>query len=129
MVLDSSAIIAILMQEPGSDDLIEVMESSGVLRLSAATLVETAIVMQARFGDAGERELDVLLHRIGVDVVPLSPEQAEIARSAYGRFGKGRHTAALNFGDCFPYALAACLGEPLLFTGNDFSQTDVTSAL
>lgn len=85
--------------------------------------------MQARFGDAGERELDVILHRFGVDIIPVTREQAEIARSAFRRFGKGRHPAALNYGDCFAYALAMSLGEPLLFVGADFLQTDVKSAL
>lgn len=129
MVLDSSAIISLLRQEPGSDELLDVIETARVRRVSAATLVEAAIVMQARFGDAGERELDVILHRLGVDVVPVTEEHADIARSAFRRFGKGRHPAALNYGDCFPYALAVSLGEPLLFTGDDFSKTDVVSAV
>lgn len=129
MVLDSSAIISVLRQEPGSDELLDAIETARVRRVSTATLVETAIVVQARFGDAGERELDVILHRLGVDVVPVMEEHADIARSAFRRFGKGRHPAALNYGDCFPYTLAMSLGEPLLFTGDDFSKTDVVSAI
>jgi ribonuclease VapC len=90
--------------------------------------VETAIVMQARYGDRGEGEVDVFVQRAGVDVVPVMLDHAEIARSAYRRFGKGRHPAALNFGDCFAYALAILLGEPLLFVGEEFSRTDVLVA-
>lgn len=86
------------------------------------------MVMQARYGDAGERELDLLMHRLKVDVVPVTAEHAELARRAFRRFGKGRHPAGLNYGDCFTYALAVALQEPVLFKGNDFSQTDAPVA-
>lgn len=129
MVLDSSAIIAILLQETDSDRLLTAIEDAGAIRASAATVVESAIVMQARYGDAGERELDLFLHRLKTDIVPVTTEQADIARSAFRRFGKGQHPAGLNYGDCLPYALAASLGESLLFTGTDFARTDLTTAV
>jgi ribonuclease VapC len=83
--------------------------------------------VQARNGDAGEGELDVLLHRLGVEMVPVTDDQTEIARSAFRRFGKGRHPAGLNYGDCFSYALASISDDSLLFTGTDFSRTDIKS--
>jgi ribonuclease VapC len=128
MVIDSSAIIAILQNEPGAENLIDALLDAAVRRVSAANLLEAAIVMQARYGDAGEREVDVLLQRLGIDVVPVTPQHAEIARSAYRRYGKGRHPAGLNFGDCFAYALSKAMGESLLFVGEDFGQTDVQRA-
>jgi ribonuclease VapC len=128
MVIDSSAIIAILQNEPGAENLIDALLDAAVRRLSAANLLAAAIVMQARYGDAGEREVDVLLQRLGIDVVPVTPQHAEIARSAYRRYGKGRHPAGLNFGDCFAYALSKAMGESLLFVGEDFGQTDVQRA-
>jgi ribonuclease VapC len=128
MVLDTSAVVAILQSESVAERLVSVIEEAGAKRLSAASLVETAIVMQARYGDRGEGEVDVFVQRAGVDVVPVMLDHAEIARSAYRRFGKGRHPAALNFGDCFAYALAILLGEPLLFVGEEFSRTDVLVA-
>ena len=128
MVLDTSALIAVLQSEPEADALVAALEAAAVLRISAATLVESGMVMQARYGDAGERELDLLLHRLQVDIVPVTVEHAELARRAFRHFGKGRHPAALNFGDCFAYALAMALREPLLFKGGDFSRTDVPVA-
>ena len=125
MVIDSSIIIAILQNEPGAENLIDALLDAAVRRVSAANLLEAAIVMQARYGDAGEREVDVLLQRLGIDVVPVTPQHAEIARSAYRRYGKGRHPAGLNFGDCFAYALSKAMGESLLFVSEDFGRTDV----
>lgn len=125
MVVDTSAIVAVLLAEGTAERLTEVLESELRARISAVSLVEAAMVMQARFGEPGELELDLLLQRLRVDVVPVTTEQAELAREAFRRFGKGRHPAGLNFGDCFSYALARALGEPLLFVGNNFSQTDV----
>lgn len=127
MVLDTSAIIAILQGEPASDRLVELIEQNPIRRLSAATVIESAIIMQARYGDAGERELDVLLHRLRAEIIPVTEEHVDYARSAYRRFGKGRHAAGLNFGDCFVYAAAVALDEPLLFVGVDFGKTDVES--
>lgn len=128
MVLDSSAVLTILQNEPPAGRLIAALETAGSGWISAASLVESAIVMQVRYGDPGEREVDVLLQQAGVDVVPVMADHAEVARSAYRRFGKGRHPAGLNFGDCFSYALSVLLGEPLLFVGDDFGRTDVLVA-
>lgn len=128
MVLDTSALIAILLSEPDADRLLAAIDAALFRRLSAASLVEAAIVIQARFGDPGERELDLLLDRMGIETIPVGAEHAALARSAYRRFGKGRHPAGLNYGDCFAYALSMALQEPLLFIGSDFSQTDVLVA-
>ena len=124
MVIDTSALIAVLQREPEAPALESVMEKTPIRRLSAATLVETGIVLQARYGDHGEREIDLLVQRARIDVIPVTIEQADLARSAYRRFGKGRHPAGLNFGDCFAYALSVALDEPLLFVGEDFARTD-----
>lgn len=86
------------------------------------------MVMQARYGDAGEREVDVLLQRLRIVTVPVTAQHAEIARSAFRRYGKGRHPAGLNFGDCFAYALSKAMAEPLLFVGEEFGLTDVDRA-
>ena len=126
MVLDTSAVIAILQSEPAADKLIAALEEADVLRMSAATVLEASVVLFARYGDSGDRELDLFLYRLGVDIIPVTAEQTDLTRAAYRRFGKGQHAARLNFGDCFSYALAKSLGEPLLFTGDDFSKTDVT---
>ncbi len=128
MVLDTSALIAILSGEPEQEAFIHAIERADVRLLSAATLLEASIVIEARYGAAGAHHLDRLLERADVEIVPVDGEQASAARSAWQRFGKGRHPTALNFGDCFPYALAVTRGEPLLFKGNDFSQTDVSVA-
>jgi ribonuclease VapC len=96
--------------------------------MSAATLVETGIVMLTRYGEHGEREVDLFVQRAAIDVIAVSEEHAELARGAYRQYGKGRHPAGLNFGDCFSYALAAALDEPLLFVGDDFSKTDIKVA-
>lgn len=128
MILDTSAIVAILEGESDEPRLIAVLDQADVIRVSAATVVEAGIVVEARRGEAGGRELDLLLHRIRAEVVSVTAEQAELARVAYRQFGKGIHPAALNFGDCFVYALAASLGEPVLFVGQDFAKTDVESA-
>jgi ribonuclease VapC len=128
MVLDPSVLIAYLNGEPDAERLEEAMLRADSLHLSAASLVEAGIVAdRLRAGDGGLR-LDRLLARLRVQIVPVTEQQAEIAREAYRRFGKGRHPAGLNFGDCFSYALARTLGEPLLFTGEDFSRTDVEVA-
>lgn len=128
MVVDSSALIAVLLSEPAASDLITVFESGVILRMSTATLAEGGIVMQGRQGDEGEARFDRLVQRLDIAIVPVTREHAEIARAAFRRFGKGRHPAGLNFGDCFSYALARSLGEPLLFVGHDFAQTDIEVA-
>lgn len=129
MVIDTSALIAILLDEPERRAFTEAIESAESRRVSAATLLETAIVVESRFGPEGERDLDHLLETAGVDVEPVDAEQLRIARRAFSRYGKGRHAAGLNFGDCFAYALAKAVGEPLLFKGEDFGRTDIEPAL
>ena len=128
MVIDTSAVVAILQSEPASPRLIEALEATADRRMSAASLIEASIVMLSRYGEHGESEVDLFVQRSQLDVAPVNLDHVDIARSAYRRFGKGRHPAALNFGDCFSYALAIALGEPLLFAGTDFGQTDVAVA-
>lgn len=129
MVVDSSAVIAILKNEPGAGLLREAVVNSGRCLMSAPGMVESSIVIEAERGAAGVREFDVLLHELAIEIVPFDAEQALIAREAFRRFGKGRHPAGLNFGDCLAYALAKHLAEPLLFIGDDFARTDVEAAL
>ena len=125
MVIDTSALMAILMQEPAADRLVSAMEADRTRLISAATVVESSLVLLGRYGETGEPLLDRLLRGVGAEVVPVGEEQVALARDAALRFGRGRHPAALNFGDCFSYALSVARGEPLLFVGDDFSQTDV----
>ncbi len=126
MVIDSSAILAILNDEPERRTFNEAIESAESRAMSAATLVEASIVIESRFGAEGLRDLDLFIERAGIEVVPVDREQAYAARRAFSRFGKGRHAAGLNYGDCFSYALATVRGEPLLYKGEDFGETDVT---
>lgn len=125
MVIDTSAVLALLFNEPEADDIEVAIDADPVRLMSAASYLETAIVVESRLGDAGGRELDLLLHKAAVEIVATTGEQAEAGRDAWRRFGEGRHEAALNLGDCFAYALASTSGEPLLFKGADFSKTDV----
>lgn len=126
MVIDTSALVAILGMERESARLAEAIESDSTRLLSAARVVEAGLVIESRYGAAGGRELDVPIAKAGVSIEAVTAEQADVAREAWRRFGKGRHTAGLNFGDCVSYALARISGEPLLFKGNDFAYTDVT---
>ncbi len=128
MVIDTSALVAMLTGEPEAEQFEEAVVASPVRLMSAASYVETAIVVESRFGEPGGRELDLWLHRAAVDLVAVDDNQADVARAAYRAFGRGRHRAALNYGDCFSYALAKVSGEPLLFKGEDFTQTDITAA-
>jgi ribonuclease VapC len=125
MVVDTSALLAILQNEAERRAFNEAMETADSRSLSVASFVEISIVIEARHGAEGIRHLDRFLDRANVTVVPMDLEQGRLARQAFSRFGKGRHEAGLNFGDCFSYALAQVLGEPLLFKGEDFSRTDV----
>ncbi len=125
MVIDTSALVAILFDEPERHQFNELIEADETRLLSAGTLLEAALVVESRRGEAAGRELDLFLHRAQVSVVSVDADQAEIARVAWRKYGKGRHAAGLNFGDCFAYALARISEEPLLAKGNDFSQTDV----
>ena len=128
MVMDTSAVLAILWDEPERRRFNECIEADPKRLISAATVLEAALILEARSGEAAGRELDLFLHRAKVKLVPVDEDQVEIARAAYRRYGKGRHPAGLNYGDCFSYALAIATGEPLLFKGSDFSQTDVRPA-
>jgi len=125
MVIDTSAIIAVLLLEANAASIAQAIESASPRLLSAASLLEASIVVESRKGETGGRELDLLLYRAAIEVVAVDQDQAEIARLAWRRFGKGRHPAGLNFGDCFAYALAKSRRLPLLFQGDDFVQTDI----
>lgn len=125
MVIDSSALIAVLLHEPESEALLLAIASDNRRVMSAVSFLETAIVIEARKGEQGANELDLFLIKADISIHEYCPEQAKLSRMAWRKFGKGRHPAALNFGDCCSYALAAHTGDPLLFKGNDFSKTDV----
>lgn len=129
MIIDTSAVVAIIQAEPEKADLLTAIRSNPARRMSAATYVELAAVIERTRDPAASRLLDDFLERMRVEVRPVTPEQARIARRAYWDYGKGSgHKAALNFGDCFSYALARDLHEPLLFKGEDFPHTDITPA-
>jgi len=125
MVIDTSALIAILAQEEDAARLAETIERGEIRLISAATLTEAGIVATVLFGEGGGADLDALLEEMQVEVVPLTRDHSQVAREAFARYGRGRHAARLNFGDCFSYALAKASGHPLLFKGDDFAQTDV----
>ncbi len=128
MVIDSSALLAIFLEEPDASIYASAIVNDRRRLISAATLAETSIVAIRRRQPDPIVALDTLTTRLRLVVIPVDHEQALLARDGFRRFGKGRHTAGLNFGDCFSYALAKQRGEPLLFKGNDFSQTDVAVA-
>jgi ribonuclease VapC len=128
MVVDTSAILAMLFGEPERDAFISLLADAEDPLISAATLLESSIVMSARTGEDGVVDLDGLLAAAGVRCVAVDSTQAYVAREAFGRFGKRRVSAGLNFGDCFSYALARVTGRPLLFKGDGFRQTGVTPA-
>ena len=128
MAIDSSALLAVLLGAPEAERLAAAIAADPTRLASAFSALEAGIVVEARKGDAGGRELDLLLHRAGIELVPLTASQHEIARHAWRRFGKGRDPAGLNIGDCCSYALAKSSAEPLLFTGSDFARTDLPAA-
>ena len=125
MVIDTSAVLALLLNESEADAIEIAIDEDPVRLMSVASALEAAIVVEARLGAAGGREFDLLLHKAAIELVPVTLEQLETARHAWRSFGRGRHEAGLNYGDCFAYALAAMSGEPLLFKGADFARTDV----
>jgi ribonuclease VapC len=129
MILDSSAVLAIIFGEPGYELFKDKLTSAAACSVSAATFVEISIVVESRTGDAGIRLKDSFFRNKRISIQPVTEEQAFLASQAFSLFGKGRHPAGLNFDDCFSYALAKSMGEPLLFKGTDFSQTDIPSAL
>jgi ribonuclease VapC len=129
MVIDTSALVALLGMEPEAERIATAIEADPVRLLSAASLVEATIVVESKRGPQAGRELDLLIAKSGVQVEAVTAEQGEIARDAWRRFGKGRHAAGLNLGDCFSYALAKTSAEPLLFKGSDFGQTDISTVV
>jgi ribonuclease VapC len=129
VVIDTSAIIAVLLNEANAVSIARAIESGSLRLLSAANFLEASIVIESRKGETGGRELDLLLYRAAIEVVAVDQDQAEVARLAWRRFGKGRHPAGLNYGDCFAYALAKTRRLPLLFQGDDFSQTDIEAVV
>ena len=128
MVLDTSAIIAIIARELSANRLSAAVDAADTRLISAASMVEASMVLLGRRGELSERLLDQFVREINADIEPVTTTQAQIAREAATRFGRGRHPAALNFGDCFCYALSIDAGEPLLFVGDGFSRTDVEVA-
>ena len=125
MIVDSSALLAVVFQEPGFEELLAKMESADAVAAGAPTLAETGIVLAARLGPRGDGILERLLDELGVQEVPFGEVHWREAVEAYRLFGKGRHPAALNFGDCMTYATARLSGEELLFVGDDFGLTDL----
>jgi ribonuclease VapC len=125
MVIDTSALLAIFLGEPERKAFLDSIFQAETRMISAANVLETGIVLEARRGESAGREFDLFVVRTNLQIISLDSEQVEIARSAWRKYGKGRHPAGLNFGDCFAYALAKFTGEPLLAKGDDFAATDV----
>lgn len=128
MTLDASVVIAILLSESGSLDLVDRILEADVVRIGTPTLVETAVVLAHKRQRPSLGELKALIDELGVTVIPFDAQHWEAAASAFERFGRGRHKAGLNFGDCMTYATAAVAGDSLLFVGNDFTKTDIRRA-
>ncbi len=129
MILDTSALVAILFGEPEVALFIGLIHEADRCLISAGTYLELSIVMERQAGPDAERQREMFFRRAGIIVEPFTVEQAHLARQAYHDYGKGRHPAGLNYGDCFSYALAKFSGEPLLFKGEDFKKTDLVSAV
>ena len=129
MVIDTSAVIAILFGERESERFGAAIEADPTRLMSAASILEASLVVERELGEEGERELDLLLLRAGIETVAFNEAQLKLARHAFRTYGKGRHAAGLNFGDCFSYAVSRTTGEPLLFKGEDFALTDVVPCL
>ena len=128
MIIDSSALVAIVLQEPEADALLQRMRDASSLAIGAATLLETGIVLSARLNDDARGLLARLLQESGIAVVDEKEAHFGVAMDAWLRYGKGRHAAALNFGDCLSYAISVVADEPLLCIGDDFPQTDCVLA-
>ena len=129
MVVDTSAVIAILLGEPETAPFIRALADDPKRMISAFNALESAIGIEAKKGEAGGRELDLMLHRARIEIIALNGDQVELALKAWRKYGKGNHPAGLNIGDCCAYALAKFSGEPLLFKGEDFGQTDISPVL
>ena len=129
MIIDTSALLTILFAEQDAERFADAIAGAEVRLISAASYLEAGIVIDKQIGAAAGRQLDALIARATISVEPITRDHADIARQAYLDFGKGNHPAGLNFGDCFSYALSKATGLPLLFKGNDFSQTDLVAVL
>jgi ribonuclease VapC len=129
MIVDTSAVIAVLFNEDDAANYSRAISEAESRRMSAANFLEAAIVVEAQTRHGGSRQFDAFIRRAAIVIEPVTEEQAHVARQAYIDFGKGRHRAALNFGDCFAYALAKVTGEPLLYKGEDFRRTDIMPVL
>ena len=129
MVIDTSAILAILNLEPEAEVFSEAIQNDPVRLLSAGTALELSIVVKARKEETGVRELDFFIYKAEIEIVSFDKQQLDLARYAFAKYGKGRHPATLNFGDCFAYALCKTSGQPLLFKGADFEKTDIIAAV
>jgi ribonuclease VapC len=128
VIIDTSAMVAILYGEPEAVTFARLIHNSATNRISVANYLELSMVIEKQLGPEGMRQADAFIRRAAIDIEPVSIEQGHLARQAFLDFGKGRHKAGLNFGDCFAYALAKDFGEPLLFKGSDFAETDIHSA-
>jgi ribonuclease VapC len=129
MIVDTSALIAVLFREPEAERYARLIHDADRCLISAGSYLELSIVLERQAEPEAERQCEMFFRRAGIVIEPFTVDQAHIARQAFHDFGKGRHPAGLNFGDCFAYALAKFTGEPLLFKGEDFTKTDIASAL
>ncbi|HTV54848.1 MAG TPA: type II toxin-antitoxin system VapC family toxin [Terriglobia bacterium] len=129
MILDTSALAAIFFDEPEASRYTQAIHDAERCLISTGSFLELSVVLEAQIGAEAVRQCDMFFRRAGIIIEPFSVEQAYLARQAFHDFGKGRHPAGLNLGDCFAYALAKHTGEPLLFKGNDFKKTDIVSAI
>ncbi len=128
MIIDTSALLAVLLDEPDAKRFLRAIAEAPSCRMSVANFLETAMVVESRAGTVGGHELDLFLEKALIKLEPVTAVQAQAARRAWQRYGRGNHPAGLNFGDCFAYALAEVTGDPLLFKGGDFTLTDVKTA-
>jgi ribonuclease VapC len=128
MILDTSAAVAILYKEPEAASFVQRIHDADICRMSVANYVELSMVIENQLGPEGMRQAEAFFRRAGILIEPVTIDHGDLARQAFIDFGKGRRKAGLNFGDCFSYALAKATGEPLLFKGDDFSQTDIEAA-
>jgi ribonuclease VapC len=126
VILDTSALVAILYGEPERERFAQLIHDADSCRVSVASFIELSMVIESQLGPEASRQVDMFFRRTGIVIEPVTLDQGYLARQAFIDYGKGRHKAGLNFGDCFSYALAKATGEPLLFKGSDFSQTDVS---
>lgn len=127
MIVDTSVLVAVILQEPGHEKLLVSLSRDEFIGVSSATLTEAAIVLTVKLGVTGRSFLDALIHQAGITVMPYEQDYWTIAANAFIRYGKGRHPAKLNFGDCITYAAAAGSGQPLLYVGDDFGKTDLAT--